>query len=144
MLTATVPQALQLGQSSRPPPGRVAGRRVGARKHPRQLHLAGVHADGPVSCLPPSHLPLWLPHRQGRSHISPRDLAADSLCPAARRTQKILDDNPDLRKQWVSLVPQGKMGQPEDLMGPLTFLLSDAAGYVTGADLRVDGGYTVT
>lgn len=59
-------------------------------------------------------------------------------------TQKILDDNPDLRKQWISLIPQGKMGQPEDLMGPLTFLLSDAAGYVTGADLRVDGGYTVT
>ncbi|KAJ0123054.1 d-arabinitol dehydrogenase [Diaporthe amygdali] len=59
-------------------------------------------------------------------------------------TQKILDDNPDLRKQWVSLIPQGKMGQPEDLMGPVTFLLSDAAGYVTGADLRVDGGYTVT
>ncbi|KAG8167356.1 hypothetical protein KVR01_003045 [Diaporthe batatas] len=59
-------------------------------------------------------------------------------------TQKILDDNPDLRKQWISLIPQGKMGQPEDLMGPLTFLLSDAAGYVTGADIRVDGGYTVT
>ncbi|KKY36179.1 putative d-arabinitol dehydrogenase [Diaporthe ampelina] len=59
-------------------------------------------------------------------------------------TQKILDDNPDLRKQWISLIPQGKMGQPEDLMGPLTFLLSDAAAYVTGADLRVDGGYTVT
>ncbi|KAI7782760.1 d-arabinitol dehydrogenase [Diaporthe eres] len=59
-------------------------------------------------------------------------------------TQKILDDNPDLRKQWTSLIPQGKMGRPEDLMGPLTFLLSDAAGYVTGADLRVDGGYTVT
>lgn len=59
-------------------------------------------------------------------------------------TQKILDDNPDLRKQWVSLIPQGKMGQPEDLMGPVTFLLSDAAGYVTGADIRVDGGYTVT
>lgn len=61
-----------------------------------------------------------------------------------RSTQKILDDNPDLRKQWISLIPQGKMGQPEDLMGPVTFLLSDAAGYVTGADIRVDGGYTVT
>ncbi|KAI3392103.1 hypothetical protein diail_6174 [Diaporthe ilicicola] len=59
-------------------------------------------------------------------------------------TQKILDDNPALRKQWTSLIPQGKMGHPEDLMGPVTFLLSDAAGYVTGADLRVDGGYTVT
>lgn len=45
------PQALQFGQSSRPPPGRVAGCRVGARKHPRQLHLAGIHVDRPVSCL---------------------------------------------------------------------------------------------
>lgn len=36
------------------------------------------------------------------------------------------------------------MGLPEDLMGPVTFLLSDASHYVTGADLRVDGGYTVT
>lgn len=59
-------------------------------------------------------------------------------------TRKILDDNPDLAKQWTSLIPQGKMGRPEDLMGAVTFLLSDAAGYVTGADLRVDGGYTVT
>ena len=60
------------------------------------------------------------------------------------RTQKILDDNPDLKKQWISLIPQGRMGSPSDLMGPVTFLLSDASTYVTGADLRVDGGYTVT
>jgi len=59
-------------------------------------------------------------------------------------TRKILDDNPELAKQWTSLIPVGKMGRPEDLMGAVTFLLSDAAGYVTGADLRVDGGYTVT
>ena len=59
-------------------------------------------------------------------------------------TQKILDENPDLKKKWTSLIPQGKMGDPSDLMGPVTFLLSDAAGYVTGADIRVDGGYTVT
>ncbi|CAL3970010.1 hypothetical protein PZA11_006329 [Diplocarpon coronariae] len=59
-------------------------------------------------------------------------------------TKKILDDNPDLQKQWTSLIPQGKMGQPEDLMGAVTFLSSDASAYITGADLRVDGGYTLT
>lgn len=55
-----------------------------------------------------------------------------------------MDDNPDLRQKWISLIPQGKMGQPQDLMGPVTFLLSNASQYVTGADIRVDGGYTVT
>jgi D-arabinitol 2-dehydrogenase len=59
-------------------------------------------------------------------------------------TKKILDDNPALAKQWTSLIPVGKMGRPEDLMGAVTFLSSDASKYVTGADLRVDGGYTVT
>lgn len=59
-------------------------------------------------------------------------------------TRKILDENPELRDKWTSLIPVGKMGTPEDLMGAVTFLLSDAAKYITGAELRVDGGYTVT
>ncbi|KAI9802557.1 MAG: hypothetical protein M1833_001629 [Piccolia ochrophora] len=59
-------------------------------------------------------------------------------------TKKILDDNPDLKRQWTSLIPQGNMGNPEDLMGPVVHLLSDSSRYVTGADMRVDGGYTVT
>jgi len=52
------------------------------------------------------------------------------------RTKKILDDNPDLKAKWISLIPQGKMGSPEDLMGAVVYLLSDASNYVTGADLR--------
>jgi D-arabinitol 2-dehydrogenase len=60
------------------------------------------------------------------------------------RTEKILEEKPDLKKQWTSLIPVGKMGRPEDLLGAVTFLASDASTYVTGADLRVDGGYTVT
>ncbi|KAL2013666.1 hypothetical protein VTN00DRAFT_1191 [Thermoascus crustaceus] len=59
-------------------------------------------------------------------------------------TRKILDENPELNRKWTSLIPVGKMGTPEDLMGAVTFLLSDASRYVTGADLRVDGGYTLT
>lgn len=38
--------------------------------------------------------------------------------------------------------PMGRMGTPDDLVGPVVFLLSDAASYVTGADLLADGGFT--
>ena len=55
-----------------------------------------------------------------------------------------MDENAELKDRWISHIPQGKMGSPQDLTGPVTFLLSDASAYVTGADLRVDGGYTVT
>lgn len=67
-----------------------------------------------------------------------------SITNVLQSTKKILDDNPELADKWTSLIPVGKMGKPEDLMGAVTFLLSEASGYVTGAELRVDGGYTVT
>jgi len=37
-------------------------------------------------------------------------------------------------------VPLGRLGTPEDLVGPIVFLASDLARYVTGAALLVDGG----
>lgn len=58
-------------------------------------------------------------------------------------TRSIVDRNPALAAEWVRGIPAGRMGEPSDLMGAVVFLLSDAAAYVTGADLRVDGGYTV-
>jgi len=59
-------------------------------------------------------------------------------------TEKILDQNPELKEKWLSLIPMGKLGRPEDLVGTVTYLASDASRYTTGADLRVDGGYTIT
>jgi NAD(P)-dependent dehydrogenase (short-subunit alcohol dehydrogenase family) len=44
----------------------------------------------------------------------------------------------------IRRIPQRRLGQPEDLDGALTLLLSDAAAYITGAVLAVDGGHLVS
>lgn len=44
-------------------------------------------------------------------------------------------------KKFCARVPMGRLAGDGDLVGPLLFLASDASAYVTGIDLRVDGGY---
>ncbi|CCH43053.1 Sorbose reductase [Wickerhamomyces ciferrii] len=48
----------------------------------------------------------------------------------------------ELKKQWWSLIPMGREALPKELVGAYLYLASDASSYVTGTDIRVDGGYT--
>ena len=48
----------------------------------------------------------------------------------------------EFRRKFTERVPLGRMAEPADLTGPLRFLASDASAYVTGTELRVDGGFT--
>jgi len=47
-----------------------------------------------------------------------------------------------VRKGFLSRVPKGRLGEPEDLAGPLLFLASKASDFYTGHTLYADGGYT--
>jgi NAD(P)-dependent dehydrogenase (short-subunit alcohol dehydrogenase family) len=46
------------------------------------------------------------------------------------------------RERLISAIPMGRLGTPEDLVGASVFLCSDAAGFVTGQTLYIDGGRT--
>jgi NAD(P)-dependent dehydrogenase (short-subunit alcohol dehydrogenase family) len=51
--------------------------------------------------------------------------------------------DPERSRQIVDRTPLGRWGKPEELAGPALFLASDAARFITGATLMVDGGYSV-
>jgi NAD(P)-dependent dehydrogenase (short-subunit alcohol dehydrogenase family) len=54
------------------------------------------------------------------------------------------DDDPGktTREGMLSRIPAGRLGEPEDLAGPLLFLVSPASDFYTGHILYADGGYT--
>ena len=47
-----------------------------------------------------------------------------------------------VRDGFLTRVPKGRLGEPEDLAGPLLFLASRASDFYTGHILYADGGYT--
>ena len=47
-----------------------------------------------------------------------------------------------VRTGFLTRVPKGRLGEPEDLAGPLLFLASRASDFYTGHILYADGGYT--
>jgi NAD(P)-dependent dehydrogenase (short-subunit alcohol dehydrogenase family) len=68
----------------------------------------------------------------------PRGVRVNALSPGGVQGGQ---DSEFVRK-YCSRVPLGRMAENSDLAGPLLFLASEASAYVTGHELRVDGGFT--
>ena len=70
-------------------------------------------------------------------------IRVNTVSPAATRTEmtraRLVD--PQTRSRYESYFPVGRLLEPEDLVGAVIFLASDASEMVTGHNLNVDGGY---
>jgi dehydrogenase/reductase SDR family protein 4 len=49
--------------------------------------------------------------------------------------------NPDLAERIVSAIPKGRIAEPEEIVGAVLFLASDASNFITGQTVYVDGGF---
>ena len=73
-------------------------------------------------------------------------IRVNSISPGYIATPMSMDPNfvePELMAAWQPLFPLGRMGKPEELVGAVIWLCSESAGYTTGADIIIDGAYSV-
>ena len=56
--------------------------------------------------------------------------------------EELFKSYPERRTDWPSQNMLGKLSKPEDFRGAAVFLLSEASRFMTGADLKIDGGHT--
>lgn len=77
---------------------------------------------------------------------APHNIRVNALGPALVITPgtKHIAEDPELAKKYASAVPLGRIGMPEDMVGAVNFLVSDAASFVTGQTIYVDGGLTAS
>ena len=75
--------------------------------------------------------------------LAPYNIQVNAVAPGFIYTgmTKASFDNPEVRAQSEALIPNGRLGMPEDISSVVLFLLSDLSDYVTGSMLFADGGY---
>ena len=72
------------------------------------------------------------------------NIQVNTLAPGLIKTDfsKALWENDEIYNKIVKTIPQGRMGEPEDVSGMALYLSSDASDFITGSLFTVDGGLT--
>jgi len=70
----------------------------------------------------------------------------NAVGPGLTRTDfsKPIWSNPEVAKQVASMIPKGRLAEPEEIVDSVLFLASDAANFITGHSIYVDGGSLTT
>jgi 3-oxoacyl-[acyl-carrier protein] reductase len=84
--------------------------------------------------------------RSAALELGPRGIRVNAVMPGTIESPQSLDPvnsgGPEGIKRSAETIPLGRVGQPDDVADVVAFLLSDAARYITGEKLTVDGGLT--
>lgn len=78
--------------------------------------------------------------------LSPEGIRVNCIAPgfiATDMSATALDNDPARKQKALSRTPMGKLGEPDDIGAAVLYLVSDAAKYITGVVLPVDGGNSI-
>ena len=76
--------------------------------------------------------------------VASRNITVNCVAPGYVETDIVEDLSPELKKYIMERVPMGRFGQPEEIATFVGYLASDAASYITGQAIAVDGGLVIS
>jgi 3-oxoacyl-[acyl-carrier protein] reductase len=81
-------------------------------------------------------------HRSLASELAPWNVTVNMIAPGWIPVERHENDPEEMKEGYRRLIPMGRWGIPDDVAGAAVFLASEAAGFITGQNLHVNGGMT--
>lgn len=77
-------------------------------------------------------------------HYAPMGVTANAIAPGGIRTEMMAHLSDTEVDQFRSLIPVGRLGEPDDVAHAVSFMVSERSGYINGVTLDLNGGWVMT